>query len=499
VNTNIAVCLHNARPAQCDELVRQIQSSGCGLRLVDGPQDGRRGEVVVLSFGLETTTAEDLCRQWRVSAGALAPILVLGPWREPARIEALLAAGATDYLPSPCETWALQVRLLVLAAQLSEDAAWTGVRPLRQRLAELQHVEQLATVAGTLVHDFNNLLAAILGNVELALLDLAPGSPARLGVEQIEMATRRAAELAHQMLTYAGRGDTRLATLDLSELVEEMAELLRASIPRPCSIRYRFQRPLPHVRCDAARLRQVVMNLILNAADAMGAAGGIIDVRVAAAEGARGPEVVLEVRDAGEGIAPEVRGHIFDPFFTTKRTGRGLGLAAVLGIVEAHGGAIEVESEPGRGSLFRLRFPALPASEAEGASRQHSPEDWHTSGSILIVEDEPAVRDPVCRLLRATGFTVLEASSGAEGAELFLDCPADLLAVILDLNLPGLDGAELYRRMRQARPGVKILIWSGLGEFEVRQRLAGLTDPDAFLAKPSSIGELKAALRLALK
>jgi nitrogen-specific signal transduction histidine kinase/ActR/RegA family two-component response regulator len=392
----------------------------------------------------------------------------------------------------------IAVRLAVAEQQACKHSAACEQKRLEERVASASKTESVATLAGSLAHDFNNLLAAILGNTELALLDALPQSPVRYCLDQIDKTSRRAAELAHQMLTYTGRGSngSEFSGVNLNELVQEMAELLRISIPKSCAIKYYFSRPLPLICGEASQLRQVVMNLLINAGEAMGGRGGTIHVRTGTIEEDGLPqEVTLEVRDTGSGMTPEIRARIFDPFFTTKKSGRGLGLAAVQGIVRAHQGTIEVESQPGKGSTFRIVFPVYRGAE-HAPGRAHEMEvDWHGTGNVLLVDDDDAVREAAQRLLKKAGYTVLEARSGSAGIEAMRKFGGVIHAAVLDINMPGMDGYAVYEAIRALRPDIQVLMWSGLEPEGVRARLKELGDDLQVIEKPSHMRDIAVALK----
>jgi CheY-like chemotaxis protein len=287
-----------------------------------------------------------------------------------------------------------------------------------------------------------------------------------------------------------------LSGVNLNELVQEMAELLRISIPKSCAIRYYFSRPLPPICGQPSQLRQVVMNLLINAGEAMGKDGGTILVRTGTIEEDGLPAgVTLEVRDTGSGMSAEVRARIFDPFFTTKKSGRGLGLAAVQGIVRDHRGKIEVESQPEQGSTFRILFPVYRGAE-HVSGRPHEVEvDWHGTGNVLLIDDDDAVREAAQRLLRKAGYTVLEARSGSEGIEAVRRFGGVVHAAVLDINMPGMDGYAVYKAMRAVRPDIRVLIWSGLEPEGVRARLKELGHDLEVIEKPSHMRDIAVALK----
>jgi signal transduction histidine kinase/ActR/RegA family two-component response regulator len=476
-----------------------LSRQGYVVRCADTPEIPLDGEdLILLQLPPGVEEAVVLVREFRRRAGDRTPIVVLGSWAQSDEVAPILDNGADDYVLFPCTPESIALRLSVAAHLARKYSADAEQKRLDERLAQTSKTENIAALAGSLAHDFNNLLAAILGNTELALIDISPQSPIRYSLEQIDKTSRCAAELARQMLTFSRRGvkGSEFSGVNLNELVQEMAELLRISIPKSCTIRYYFTRPLPLIWGDPSQLRQVVMNLLLNAADAMDERGGTIFVRTGVVEADGIPSrLKLEVRDTGAGMPPEVLSRIFDPFFTTKRAGRGLGLAAVRGIVQAHKSLIEVESEPGTGSTFRVLFP-VPQGLAAISRPDGDPDpDWHGSGNVVLIEDDDAVRDAARRLLVRAGYTVLEARGGREGIETIHRFGGVIHAVVVDINIPGVDGLEIYQAARQARPGIRILIWSGFDSSGVRERLACLGPDLQVIEKPSQKRELALALK----
>jgi nitrogen-specific signal transduction histidine kinase len=356
--------------------------------------------------------------------------------------------------------------------------------------AKLQHaqkLESLGVLAGGIAHDFNNLLMAILGNADLALELLSPESPGREYVEKIETTAQRAAGLTNQMLAYSGKGRFLIQSIQLDRLVGEMAHLLETVISKKAELRMKFEPDLPAVEADASQVRQIVMNLITNGSEALGDANGQLTIATGTVEADRaylsrcylgdevsdGTYVFLEVSDTGEGMDEETRKKIFDPFFTTKFTGRGLGLAAVLGIVRGHNGTINVYSEPGLGSSFKV---LLPASERKVDDRPETPartEGTLEGATILVVEDDAAVLDVTSLMLEKAGFRVLTATNGQEGVDLFRLYKDDIGLVVLDMTMPVMDGEEAFRGMRDIDPGVRVLLSSGYNEQDATNRFAG--------------------------
>jgi PAS domain S-box-containing protein len=382
---------------------------------------------------------------------------------------------------------------------------------LERQILHVQKLESLGVLAGGIAHDFNNLLTSVLGYADLASEELPVSAPARAHLGQIGAAARRAADLCRQMLAYSGKGRFVVRPLDMSEVVEEMAHMLEVSISKKVALRFELARGLPAVQADASQLRQVAMNLILNASEAIGEISGVVSVRTGVVscdadylastwvtdELAEGQYVFLEVTDTGCGMDAETRERIFDPFYTTKFTGRGLGLAAVLGIVRGHQGAIKVYSEPGRGSSFKVLLPAVEAAAQPVSHHVEAAEVWHGSGLILLVDDEESVRGVGRSMLERLGFAVVTAGDGQEAVSVYRARADEIACVVLDLTMPRMDGEEAFRELRQVRPDVRVILSSGYNEQEVTQRFAG-KGLAGFLEKPYRLETLRAQLRRVL-
>ena len=362
---------------------------------------------------------------------------------------------------------------------------------LRLKMLEAQKLESLGVLAGGIAHDFNNLLTVILANASF-IRDAAGPHEQRL--VHIETAAQRAADLCRQMLAYAGKAGFVAGPVDLAALVRDTAELIHVSLSKKASLTLDFPAALPPVDGDASQLRQVVMNLVINASEALGDHPGRISLsagRDRPAAGAPGQLhtfdlpagdcVCLEVADTGHGMDAATLNRIFEPFFTTKFTGRGLGLPAVLGIVRTHRGALYVESAPGRGTTFRVY---LPAAAAPATSPAPAPPPAG-AGRLLIADDEAGVLETTDLLLRHFGYETVLAVDGDEAVRRFRSSPESFTAVLMDLTMPGLDGADALREIRAIRPGVPALVMSGFSEADVLHRLHGLGDVP-ILRKPFS-------------
>jgi two-component system, cell cycle sensor histidine kinase and response regulator CckA len=400
---------------------------------------------------------------------------------------------------------------------------------LAARVQHQQKLESLGVLAGGIAHDFNNLLVGILGNVGLAASDLPPGSPVHETLRDIEVAAQRAADLTRQMLAYSGRGRFAVERVDLSALVEETTRLLAGAIGRSATLRLDLPAGLPSVEVDVNQVRQIVMNLVTNAADALGGGAGLIAVRTTtttagpdgggAGDGRVGggragdgggidewvtdpPEpgryVVVEVADTGAGMDDETRSRMFDPFFSTKFTGRGLGLAAVLGIVRGHRGAIAVTSSPGEGTTVRVLLPAVGGSVSAANAEPPAPSRWRGTGRVLVADDDDVVAGVAASILGSRGFEVEVVADGQTCIDRFAADPDAWALVVADLTMPGASGVEVVRAVRARRPDVPVVVTTGYDEQEVMGEL-GADEPVAFLAKPYRVDDLVAAVRRALE
>ena len=378
---------------------------------------------------------------------------------------------------------------------------------LKTQLEHAQRLESLGVLAGGIAHDFNNLLAAISGNAELAMGKADPDSPLHSYIENIVGTCDHAAELCKQMLAYAGKGSYELEVLNLNEMVKSMGKLIRASVGSNISLKMKLDSQLPGIEGDMAQIQQLVLNFIVNSADAIGKESGeikvstgykhidrkVLDRMYNGSELAEGEFVAIEIRDNGCGIDPEMQTKIFDPFFTTKETGSGLGLSAVLGIVCGHKGAIQLFSEPGKGTAFRVYLPATNQAVKEKMVTTMEVEAWQGDGRVLVVDDDLRVRSVACSFIEMLNFEVITADDGKEGLEQFGKHHHDLVAVLLDMTMPVLGGVEAMAGMRQINPNVPIILVSGYSEVEAGTLVSG-DRPEAFLQKPFKAKELKTAL-----
>jgi signal transduction histidine kinase/CheY-like chemotaxis protein len=381
---------------------------------------------------------------------------------------------------------------------------------LAVRMREAQRLESLGLLAGGLAHDFNNLLAVILGNSRLVLESLPPESSLASKLREIRSAAGHAADLTDQMLIAAGKRSPVRASVDLAALVDGLLDLCRSSLPANATLRTELARDVPPVEGDAVQLRQVVLNLVTNAGEALAGEPGSVSLRVSRARfeagdltnaiGApdlgSGEYACLEVSDTGAGIDAEIQARLFEPFFTTKFTGRGLGLAAVLGIVRSHHGGIQLESHPGAGARFRVLLPR----QADGTRSARVPSEHAAAeigtGHILVIDDD----EPILRLMQVfleeAGFEVTTVLGGRAGVEVVRRTPERFDGVVLDLVMPDIDGTRVFEEIRRIRPDLAVVLVSGYAE-EAARNLLGVGSRVSFLHKPFEPEQLIERLRAA--
>ncbi len=379
---------------------------------------------------------------------------------------------------------------------------------VERKLLDTQKMESLGLMAGGIAHDFNNLLTAILGNTSLACMEVSDKSQARNYLNNIEKASLRAAELCKQMLAYSGRGRFQMQQINLNALLRDLRNVLQISLHQKTVLDLDLLEDLPAVEADSAQMRQMVINLVVNAAEAIGEQAGEIRIRTGLtkvdpsiqAEAHLFPElkvgdyVFIEVSDNGAGMSRETLARVFDPFFSTKFTGRGLGLAAVSGIVRGHNGAVRVKSELGKGSTFIVLIPALGMPAPAVQVKKPVPAEWVGKGTILVVDDEEVVSAVACRLLESFGFKVLFAKDGLEGVEIFRAHANSIDAVLLDLIMPRKNGEEAFKEMRTIRPNARVLLMSGYSEQDAMERFSG-KGLSGFIQKPFKSEELREKMR----
>ncbi len=393
--------------------------------------------------------------------------------------------------------------------------AWGDISE-RQRLEQMLLVsaklESLGMLAGGVAHDFNNLLTGVLGNASLLAEELPEGSAAWSFAQSIASAAEHAARLSQQMLAYSGRGRFVVEPVDVSDYIRRTVPLVESSIPKHVELSLDLPSTLPLIEADTAQLQQVIMNLVINGAEAIEPRGGRLTVTTRSTlvddhyirglslndELRPGTYVAVEVTDTGCGMDEKTVARIFDPFFTTKFLGRGLGLAAVQGIVRGHKGAIKVYSIPGQGTTFRVLFPAgaqtlrIAAPVGDVAQRAEG-----GSGTVLVIDDEEIVRSTANNALQRLGYAVVTAADGAEGVEVFRALQDRIVVVLLDMTMPGISDEETLRELRKIKPDVAVVLSSGFGESEALHRFEGHRLA-GFLQKPYSIKALASRVRAAV-
>jgi PAS domain S-box-containing protein len=382
----------------------------------------------------------------------------------------------------------------VFAGYIGSAIDITDVRRSQHEAFERQKLESLGVLTGGIAHDFNNLLGSILVNAEVAEANAARES-AREPIEKIKAVAVRAAEIVRELMIYSGQDKADLGAVDLSQLVKEMLELLKISISKHAVLKVDLADNLPLVKGNAAQIRQIVMNLILNASEAIEEKDGVISVSTSLVKGG----VQLQVSDTGCGMTGVQQARIFEPFFTTKFSGRGLGLAVVQGIVRAHGGGINVTSAVGQGAIFNIFLPCTGQSAQPRLSPRisASPADSFRSGTVLLVEDEEVLRGAVSKMLRTKGFDVVEAGTGTDAIEIVRDRHHGFDLTLLDLTIPGATSREVAEEIHRVRPDTKIVLTSAYGESASKH--IRVPEVAAFIRKPFRIVELVNLLRETLQ
>ena len=411
---------------------------------------------------------------------------------------------------APFDTWyeihAYPTRdgLAVFGRDISER------KRFNERLQQVQKLESLGVLAGGIAHDFNNLLTGIMGNASLVLDELPPEGRQRADLQKVVDATQRAASLTRQLLAYAGKGRFVIEPLNLSDVVRQISDLIQSSIPRTVALRLTLAPELPSIDGDAAQIQQLVMNLVINGAEAIDDNGGTVTVTTTlrdvdqtyleqsfgSSDIEPGEYVLLEVSDTGCGMDDTTLARIFDPFFTTKFAGRGLGLAAVLGIVRGHKGALRVYSVPEKGSSFKVLFPTT-RKEAPARLSIRTEVNLQGSGTVLVIDDEELVRQIAKSALSRYGYTVLAAENGLRGVEVMRQNKDAVSLVLLDMTMPLMSGEETLHQIRTVSPGVPVLLCSGYHEVEFEQRFAGQGSA-GFIQKPFTAVYLAERVKAAL-
>ena len=469
-------------------------------------------DLILLDILMPGMNGFQVCREIRSTPhGTDLPILIMTGLNDLESIDTAYQSGATDFITKPLQLLVLPHRVQYLIRSSKAHAERRQAEEerllLEQQFHQAQKLESLGVLAGGIAHDFNNLLAVIIGHC--SLLSLRPDTFEK-HIPLIEKAAERGADLCRQMLAYAGKSQFVQDNVNIVELVDEMVALLKATIAQNVVIKSGFSAHIPAIKADASQIRQIVMNLIINASEAIGEAQGEILVSLARAvvkaDGSEkdhlgaiipaGHYVCLEVIDDGCGMVKEIQQRIFEPFYTTKFTGRGLGMSAVLGIIKARKGALKLHSHPGLGSAFKVYLPF----QADDVTIEYAPEQtvssesWRGSGTILLVEDEVEVLLIAQAMLEDLGFSVIAACNGKEALELYKKNAAEITLAMTDIGMPVMDGYSLFGELKALTPELPIVLFSGFGHYAVSSRI----DPDdmaGFVSKPFRFDQVRDVLK----
>ncbi|PKL19183.1 MAG: hypothetical protein CVV49_02070 [Spirochaetae bacterium HGW-Spirochaetae-5] len=392
----------------------------------------------------------------------------------------------------------------------------TAARDIELAIRHTQKLESLGVLAGGIAHDFNNLLSAIMGNIDLAIQTYTSSGFQQKYLDNAILASRRAADLCSQLLAYSGKGISEFKKVKLNEIINEMLNILEVSISKKINFTVESADEIPWIEADPSQIRQIIMNLIINASEALNESEG--DVILSTGSGFftkkdlattwinedinDGLYSWIKVEDTGCGMTDETLSHLFDPFFTTKFTGRGLGLAAIIGIVRGHRGSIIVKSRPGQGSSFTVFFPAINENEKNIHDENIPDENLTHDGYVMVVDDEEGVRTVAASMLELIGFTVLTSFDGMDAISKIKDFTENkkgsLKIVLLDLTMPHMDGAETFKKISKISPESRIILMSGYSENDITEKFtdAGIS---GFLQKPFQLQDLQKKLSEVLK
>jgi PAS domain S-box-containing protein len=386
---------------------------------------------------------------------------------------------------------------------------------LEAQVQQAQKFESLNVMAGSIAHHFNNLLMVVLGNMELALFNLSSDSSIRYNIEAAEKAAKRAAELSSLMLTYVGQSEINMQVIDISEIVTEMMGMLELALSQKAVLRFNPTFKPALFKGDISQVRQVVMNLVTNAAEAVGDTEGTIILSTGTMFCNRssfqlpfqkedlpeGHYVYFQVTDTGCGMSQQTLDRIYDPFFTSKFRGRGLGMAIVLGIVRAHKGAVHLDSQPGKGTTIRVLFRSLESAETTKAEGKIPVEEeeyqWKGKGTVLMVDAEQKVLEVGKKMLERLGLRVLTTTSALEVMEIFQKQSDHIDCVFIDLTMPQMDGVELFHKLKQIKEDIPIIISSGYTEEQIMDRFNDI-QPEGFIHKPYRLRQLAVQMEMVM-
>jgi two-component system cell cycle sensor histidine kinase/response regulator CckA len=462
--------------------VRTADSGGLALKSVAAWLP----ELILLDVRMPDLDGFDVCQRLKASdESRRVPVIFITAADEVDERVKGLAAGAVDYITKPFHREELLARVrthLELARLRTQENALSK-----------QKMESLISLTRGISHDFSNMLGAILAQAETAEANLSERLPAGDEVRRIKAVALRASEVVRQLMIYSGQQEAELEPLDLSELMEQMSDLLKASVSKKCALHFDLDRGLPPVAGNAAQLSQLAMNLVINASQAIGEQGGSIHVRTS--QGPQEDRIRLEVSDTGCGMTEHDRARIFDPFFTTKPDGHGLGLAVVHGIAHSHNAPINVASTPGKGTTFEVLFRRAGESPAVASASDAESRIEAVTGTVLLVEDHDELRLAIATELQRSGISVITAADGPGAIEVFRDRVDDIAIAVLDMSLPGLSGLEVFRQMRAINPDVRVILTSA---YDLKSMRAELDEGIAgVLQKPYRIADLIRELQLA--
>ncbi|GJL55650.1 MAG: hypothetical protein NPIRA02_27820 [Nitrospirales bacterium] len=464
-----------------DGTIRYINTAAC--RLFQRPAEALIGTPITFPIVAGHTTEIDLISP----QGSRTPVEV--------RIVSVNWEGHTSYLAC--------LRDLTEHRKTEEERERLSIQ-----MQYAQKLESLGVLAGGIAHEFNNLLMAIVARTGLALRIVGPDSPASTHLEHIKTSGLRGGELANQMLTYAGKGKPVIQRINVTHLIQDMTQLLRLSVSKQATLEYNLLADIPLIEADPSQLRQLIISVLTNASEALGDHNGVITISTGTADTKTSQSkgwyvtgalpasqgIYIDVRDTGSGMDSETIPKIFDPFFSTKFTGRGLGLAALLGIVRALNGAVAVTSRTGEGTHFRLLFPSIDSTQSSQTKGNTPDLCWKGKGTALVVDDEEDVRIASQLILEEMGVTVLTAGDGEAGLEVYSRYRHEITLVLLDLTMPRMNGAQLFKEIRALSHDVPCILSSGYNEEEAAQRFQGTGRYD-FLQKPYQIDDLIAKVR----
>jgi signal transduction histidine kinase len=451
-----------------------------------------------------------------IVSGRCPVILLTSQGNERVAVDAM-KAGVQDYVVKSTAVFSDMARIAKRSLRewtLLQDQKKAEEERLRleRQFLQIQKLESLLTMSGGIAHDFNNLLQAVLGNLELSLMRLPEDSPVRRFIGQAVLAAEKAAKLSGMMLSYSGKGLFSIGELSLTGLIEKNAAMLEAALPKSITLNLNLDDTLPLIFGDEEQIQQVVMNLIINASEAIGTVNGSITVatgrdefdlrtlssRMLEEKLLPGQYAWIEICDSGCGMDSETVHKVFDPFFTTKFTGRGLGMSAAQGIVRAHKGGILIDSSPGNGTTVRILFPIAAGALADSVADNDVSSEQRNSGIILIIDDEEIIRDVCSTMLEELGYTALTAACGEEGLRIFREQNARIRLVMLDHSMPGMDGVAVFDELRKISPDIRVLLASGYSEEELAERFTGL-GLNGFLQKPFKLNVLESLLQRVLQ